>query len=1123
MVDDQSIVLDKGTLYTGIATWVAPEDSKDAIWDSAKENWNVSASNGQTWKTFLEGDIVNFASDKSQSIKLGETIIAGDIFVSGRSNYTFSGDGITIKKGETTFDPTNSSNFAMSSGKLILGQKITDQFVIEGKAEGVEYSGRVDLTNTVKNLFEGGIDIHGGTVRVASHDQLGTSLDAVQFLGQSNGGIATLAVKSDSQLDFIDEALTVTNGHYGRLQLERDAKVTFASGADATAPEFKENGINIDGGTFTLNTASGSTLEMQNGLAGNGATFNKIGSGSLQLNQNTTLTDGSRVNLQEGSVNLAENAAFTMSGVGSSFTLGSTGRHTSLNLAGKNNIDVDGDIILNTGGKNGSTTLAFNVKEENRFDITNGETATKDNAILNINASGDLKTSSEEKITIDISALASNKKGLYTLLYTQHLLDPSKFDSILNYKGRSTADIERLNVFGVEINDHSIVLNQGTIYNGKALWTGKATDKNGVAIWDVAEKNWQVTDSAGKTWKTYVDHDKVIFVDLPGQDQKIKIQAGSVGHIVDTMSVNSEYLYSFSGDKLTIENGLTKEGKGSLIFNNSGLIGDLTLNEGMMIVGSGKNALEVKGDITANKGTLGGFATIDGDVSIGKDAILSPGYGSQPNTSAFGTLTANSFHFESGSTFVVDADEKGNPDKIIASLKNGGTGMVSIDKDVAMDVRAGAGSWHAGQSVVVVEAEKEVDGSFDKLTTNLDFLDASLDYSQKDQVTLNLKRNDNSFNSVGLTYNGRSVAGALDGLGNDHAVAKAFQGMTFEEASRSFDNVSGEIYASTQKAIFQSSRALGQKMKSRLTLRESESFRGISEVNGQDALWMEALGYDGTVKGDGNAAKMERKGSGLLIGYDKLISTEHNFTLGFAGGYEDMKLKLKDTRSSQSKVKSMHFMTYAGTALGESGFDLKAGFNYSYLRYNTDRNININSISGTAKSKYKGHQYQVFAEVSRMFEVPEMDNMEMMPYFGMSHTEVRSQGFSESGSLAALEAKRQGNSQTNAVIGVRNNWYFGDNNEFALRTDLGWQYDLGNKFQDYDLRFVGTGPSYNVRSTTSSRSSALIGVGFTGKKDNLEFNVGYQGQFGSKVQDHSINANLIWRLKYNDNNRNIEE
>ena len=1123
VVDDQAIVLDKGTLYTGIATWVAPDDSKDAIWDSAKENWSVSASNGQTWKTFLEGDIVNFASDKSQSIKLADGIVAGDIYVSGRSNYSFNGKGITIKQSETTFDPTNSGTNVMSSGKLVLGQKITDQFVIEGKDQGVDYSGRVDLTGTEKNLFEGGIDIHGGALRIATLDQLGTPLDKVNFLGQSNGGIATLAVKSDSHLNFMDETLTVNDGSYARLQLERDAKVTFESGSDLTDPKYRENGIDIKGGLLTLNTATGSAINMKNGLTGHDATLNKIGSGALKLQGETNLTGTSRVNIQEGLVDLANNGTFTLGCAGSSFTLGSTGRHTILHLAGNNRIDVDGDIILNTGGKNGSTTLAFDVKEENRFDIHNGETATKDNAVLNINASGDLKTSSEGEITIDIAALASNQAGLYTLLYTQHLLDPSKFNSTLSYKGRSTADIERLNVLGIEVGDHSIVINQGVIYNGKAIWTGAVTDKYGTAIWDVAEKNWEVTDSAGKTWETFVDRDSVVFGDLPGKNQNIKIQAGSAGHIVESILVDSQYDYSFSGDQITMENGLTKEDQGSLIFNNSGLTGNLTLNEGMLVIGGGKSALDVKGDITANKGTLAGFATIDGDVTIGKGAILSPGYGAQPSSTAFGTLIANSFNFQEGSTFVVDADEKGNHDKIIASIKNGGTGIVSIDKDVAMDVRAGAGSWHAGQSVVVVEADTEVNGSFDKLTTNLDFLDANLDYSQKDQVTLNLKRNDNSFNSVGLTYNGRSVAGALDGLGNDHAVSKAFQGMTFAEAARSFDNVSGEIYASTQKAIFQSSQAIGQKMKSRLALRESEAFMGVSNLYAQDSLWMEALGYDGTIRGDGNAAKMERKGTGLLIGYDKLISTEHNFSLGFAGGYEDMKLKLKDTRSSESKVKSIHLMAYAGTQLGDSGFDLKGGFNYSYLRYNTDRNVQINSIAGTAKSKHKGHQYQVFAEVSRMFEVPSMDNMEIMPYFGMSHTEIKSNGFKESGSLAALEANRQSNSQTNAVIGVRNNWYFGDNNEYALRTDLGWQYDFGNKFQDYDLQFVGTGPSYNVRSTTSSRSSALVGIGFTGKKDNLEFNVGYQGQFGSKVQDHAINASLIWHLKYNDNGRSVLE
>lgn len=1106
IVDEQAIVLDKGTIYTGIATWNENADDNKGEWDSVTENWTTVDSNGQIWKTFINGDIVNFASDKSQTIQLKETIEAADIFVSGRANYTFRGEGITIKKIATTFDPTSTSQ-----GKLILGQIMNDDFTIGGQSDKITYNGRVDLTNTVKNTFEGGIDLYGGTVRVSTKEQLGTTLDQVNFLSESNSGVATLAVKSDSQMTFMDEVLTVANGKTGRLQLERNAKVTFGSDPNSAAPEV--SGIVVNDGILTLNTATGSILEMQNQLTGSGdVTLNKIGSGTLSLAKDTTFTGSTRVNVQEGMIDLGKDANFTLSGQGSSFTLGSTGRHTQPHLSGNNTLDVDGDIILNTGGKNGSTMLSFDVTGDNRFDLAKGETATSDNAVLSLKATGDLKTSSDGAITIDVASLTPNKDGLYTLLYTDHQLDVGKFNATLSYKGRSTANIDRLNPLSVEFNEHSIVLNQGVIFSGDATWTGLVAEKNGTLIWDVEKKNWDVTDAAGKKWETFFDGDKVTFGDNPGKDQAIKVSANGTKHLVDTMTVNSQYDYRFEGDQIEIENGLTKEGSGSLIFNNS-VLGNMLLNNGSLVLGGSKTVIDVTGDITANKGTLSGNAKIKGDVMLGDGAILSPGNGAQPNSNAFGTLTANSFNFKSGSTYQVDADEKGNSDKIVATSTQGGSGMVSIDKDVNMSVRAGAGLWHDGQSVVVIEADKGVEGSFDKLTTNLDFLNASLDYSEKDKVTLNLERNDTRFDSVGLTYNTRSVAGALDGLGNDHAVVRAFQGMSFAEAARSFDNISGEIYASTQKALFQSSRFIGQKMKGRLTLREGEAFRGTPERTAQDAFWMQALGYDGTIKGDGNAAKMERKGSGLLIGYDKVISTDHNFTLGFAGGYEDMKLKVKDTRSSESKVKAMHFMIYAGTQLGDSGFDLKGGFNYSYLRFNANRSVNINSIAGRLKSKYRGHQYQAFVEVSRLFTFSEFDNMEMMPYIGMSHTEVKSNGFRESGGLATLEAKAQSNSQSNAVLGVRNNWFFGEDNAYSISTDLGWQYDFGHKFQDYDLSFVDTGRAFNVRSTTSSRSSALVGIGFTGQKDNLEFNVGYQGQFGSKLQEHSINANLIWKLK----------
>ena len=944
------------------------------------------------------------------------------------------------------------------TGQTGLGQTfLTQDHVIFGQNSSQQI---IDIT---RDVIVSGIEVSGD----------------YKFTGQgistSNAGVGLsnateqLSIQNGAKVDFT--GITGTNNFANGIDLDHGALTVSNKnqlGTDLSGIQFGAQGI------LNLDIADKNTFDASGSLSSQQGTVNKKGAGTWQLDG---INNIGSLNFNAGTLALGQNAEITAT----TMTIGSANQHSKLLM--QNGSKLVGDTLsLISGGANGSTTFIMALSANN---LVNG---------ANIAAiDWDFKTIHNDggNYTFDITKMASGV-GQYLLLSNSHSHSFNQNQLKFSYAGFDPNSIERLkDVFKLTADATQVYLDYSQILpNGTATWV----NTNSSSIWNVADKNWSVAiPNYSALSETFLNKDAVIFGDLGLAEQSININAAGAEFELNGMAVNANTNYTFNGDGLKLMAGteITKQGRGMLVFNNT-VTGDVDLQGGSLIIGSSSQNKSAKlaGNVLAQSGaTLGGHGTIEGIATLKQGATLSPG-------NSIGSLTVGELNLHNGSKVVLDAAPNGDSDKIIAKKLATATGTTSgnitIGQNVTLDIVAGAGQWSSSTSYSFMTAEGIITGAFSGVTTNLAFLTPTLVTGANGAPELVMTRNNVALGNVAKTYNQRATASAINGLAQGHALYDAVVSMSDAEARLAYENLSGELYASTANVLFQNANRLHDGMLSRI----HENSTG---------LWLDGWGYNGEIKGDGNAAKVENKGSGLLLGYDWAM--KENILIGAALGYEESKVKIKEhNRKGENSVKSTHLMVYGNVDLDV--IELKAGLNYSALRYKANRNINIPTLAGTANAKYRGHQVHAFVEASKTFNITE--NYDVAPYLNVAYTEITAKDFTESGSKATLHAQSQNNNRTSVTLGIKNDWYLGVDKNLAITADLGWKHTFGDQTIDKRFNFVGSDQSFNIKSAGMNRNSAVVGLGIKGQHQDFTIDVGYQGEFNNKVKDHALSAKLKW-------------
>ena len=523
----------------------------------------------------------------------------------------------------------------------------------------------------------------------------------------------------------------------------------------------------------------------------------------------------------------------------------------------------------------------------------------------------------------------------------------------------------------------------------------------------------------------------------------------------------------------------------------------------------GGNSAAFAGTTQVTAGTLAVNGALGGALAVGNGARLA-GTGSVGNTvvqsgatvapggNSIGTLNvAGNLTLAQGSVYQLNAAFDGRSDQLrvsgVATLQGGNVSVLA------------SGNFQPTTSYSILTANGGVSGQFAGATTDMAFLDPFLTYSPQN-VTLRLQRNNVSFQNIAQTPNQRAAAGAVSALDTGPLYSAVVQ-LNAANARTAFDNLSGEVHASLKSAAFEDSRFVRNASLGRL--REAFDTPTATATDAPTAsgsgVWAQAFDSWGSTDSDGNASSVERSTRGIFLGADTRVGDD--WRVGVLGGYSTSHLT-PDDRPSWAKTDTYHVGVYGGKQWGQLG--LRAGATYSAGEADTRRDIAFPGFSGQTAAKYDINTTQAFGELG--WKMPTA-NGSLEPFAGLAHVKLSTDGFTESGGVAALTGSNGSTHTTYSTLGLRGTSNAGmPNNQTRLRGLVGWRHAFGDVTPTSTLALAGQ-PGFTVAGVPIARNALVLegGIDFAVSR-NLTMGVSYVGQASSQVSDHGIKASLLWKF-----------
>lgn len=584
-----------------------------------------------------------------------------------------------------------------------------------------------------------------------------------------------------------------------------------------------------------------------------------------------------------------------------------------------------------------------------------------------------------------------------------------------------------------------------------------------------------------------------------------------------------------SSGVLQIGNGGTSGSVAGNIVDNAALVfnlaNDLTFAGAISGAGvlrqAGAGKTELTGDSSAfagttyvDAGTLAVNGTLGGNVDVSAGGRLQ-GIGTVGTTLVSGTLApgnsigtlnvAGGIIFNAGSVFEVEVNAAGQSDRVNA------TGFATLNGG-SVQVVAGTGNYAPSTRYTILTAAG-VSGTFAGVTSNLAFLDPSLS-SDAANVYLTLTRNNTDFSSVGTTPTQVATGGGVESLGYGNAVYDAVLNLARLQAQAAFDQLSGEIHASTRTALIEDSRFLRNAVTDRIrsafdsvgaardpvvTYVDGKP-RTAAAITGGVALWGQSFGAWGHNDSDGNAARLARSSAGFIAGVD--TTAFDIWRIGAVAGYSRTSFNATDRNSSGSSD-NYHTGLYGGTQWGRLA--LRTGVAGTWSNVAVSRWVSFTGLTDSLKAGYDASTLQAFGEFGYGLRAGLFG---FEPFANLAYVRLRTGGFTEQGGPASLTAATATSDITFTTLGLRTSASLAAAGiDATAKTTFGWRHAFGDTTPAAALRFASGGDAFSVAGVPVGRDAAIVEAGFDLALTRASaLNVAYGAQLGNGFSDQSLKA-----------------
>jgi outer membrane autotransporter protein len=528
------------------------------------------------------------------------------------------------------------------------------------------------------------------------------------------------------------------------------------------------------------------------------------------------------------------------------------------------------------------------------------------------------------------------------------------------------------------------------------------------------------------------------------------------------------------------------------------------------------------GGILAGTGTVGSVEVTDGTLFGG----LYQGWdvGSYASTYVPGTLAVTgTLGLGADSTYAVVATSDARSSSVAA------TGAVTLSGG-SVDVMAvtGTRAWSVLTRYTVLTSDTAVNGSFDSSVSvaGVDYLSGSLRYLDTDSdtyldtVQLLLKRTDVGIVDFATTDNQRAVGRTLDALGTGE-LYEAVATLTAEETPGALTGLIGEGQATSRSLMISDSQFQRDVVIDRLRQAFGATGASVGGPLAYDAgsklpanaatpftVWSQAVGSWGRVGDpDDNAGTLRRAQRGVTVGADAFVSPfgDQVWRVGLAGGYGHSNATI-DGRATALQLDSYTGTLYAGTEWGPVA--LRTGLSGAWYDIDSDRTVAFPGFSDHLTASYDARSLQTFAEVALAVG---RGPIRAEPYAGLAYVHTRTDGFSETGGLAALSTAAASDDTGFTTLGLRAAAAF---DTFGPRTlelsgGVAWRHAFGDTSPTATSAFVSGSDSFVVAGTPIAEDSLLVNAGISAQlAPNASVGLRYLGNFARDTRDNGGKVDL---------------